>query len=446
MSTNPAIAAIRAPLADRDAVYPAAKQPDGTIFHAQDAPFATFICRIDPATQAHFWDPIAGGVASTGWPPYVVSTGDPAAPYALPSAAVAAALANGHGPANPVDVLIFPGTYAEAAELDLPGGINLVAFTGQNDGQTVISAPGAGVVVAGSGAATTTLAGLTLACPLTVLGAGSGSTFLRRCSVTGGTTMGNVHGAQLFLDLCTLTAPGGTAALTTSAGAVGAVARDAVVVAGAGAPALRLNGASSQFSGSAGLVTGQVVLGAGAAATFVGGKVATGVAGDLFQIGAGATVVLDRGVSINNVAGTRLASGPGTLSIRDLAAAGSQAVDPATLQSAASTVRVYTKLVVPVVGGTTVLTAAQVTEFDLVLLSGVGSTVQLPLTTTVPTGARVTIAWNSGTGANVNPTAPDKVAGAAGQAFGPSFSAATYQNDPSLGDWTQVATYSPPIG
>jgi hypothetical protein len=72
--------------------------------------------------------------------------------------------------------------------------------------------------------------------------------------------------------------------------------------------------------------------------------------------------------------------------------------------------------------------------------------VQLPLTTTVPAGKRVTIAWNSGTGATINPTAPDKIAGTTGQSYGASVSAATYQADPASGDWDQISTYIPPLG
>jgi hypothetical protein len=81
------------------------------------------------ALGARVWSPIGGaGLPSTGWGKYVVSpTGSvPSTLYATVTAAIAAALADGHDAADPAVILHLGGSTTE--DFTLPCGISLVAF------------------------------------------------------------------------------------------------------------------------------------------------------------------------------------------------------------------------------------------------------------------------------------------------------------------------------
>jgi len=81
-----------------------------------------------PATLTHAWLQIGGGSGTSGWWKYVVSPDvDINAPYTTIATAIADALAAGHGPASPIDILIMPAVqYVES--LTLRPGINLRAL------------------------------------------------------------------------------------------------------------------------------------------------------------------------------------------------------------------------------------------------------------------------------------------------------------------------------
>lgn len=89
-----------------------------TIFRATDTGDC-FILLLVGGVKA--WFPIAAG-GTLGLPKYFVSPapGEPTALYPTISSAIAAAVADGHGPNNPTVVLVYPGLYQENVVL-VPG-------------------------------------------------------------------------------------------------------------------------------------------------------------------------------------------------------------------------------------------------------------------------------------------------------------------------------------
>ncbi len=80
------------------------------------------------------WARVGGG-ASTGGKYFVSNQATPAALYTTISAAITAAVADGHNTANPAVILILPGTYTES--VTMRPGISLVGMGGVNNAGSV---------------------------------------------------------------------------------------------------------------------------------------------------------------------------------------------------------------------------------------------------------------------------------------------------------------------
>lgn len=420
-------------LAERDSLYPARVVAEGTFYHASDS-HDTFVLRIDAVSQVRFWDPVGGGAASDIWPPYVVSAGDPLAHYALPSAAVAAAVANGHGPANPATVLVHPGVYAEPAPLSLPGGIGVVALDDDANGQTVVAN---GVNVTGGGA--TTLDGMTFTGQVTVAaGAGAVALFVRKCALAAG-LVGSVAGLGSTVTLVdsSVSNAGGKSAVQMLPASNATLSADRSTLSdGTGATlAAQLDGPAThvlrrcRMTGAVETVTTALLDDCNV--TVVGANAAV-------QSTAAGVVTIRDGVYALGTGG--LTSGGVAVNARDFCVAGAPAVGAGTTTAALQTQRVFTRVTRTVGAGTLVLTVADLA--DEVFLAGVPGTVQLPQASTVPSGARTTFVWDSGGGMTFTPFAGNTVAGGASQALGIGIGGATFQSDPATG-WDQVGAFDP---
>lgn len=172
---------------------------------------------VTSALGVRTWEVLGGPGAPSllGWSRYVVSAqATPVAPYTTISAAIAAAVADGHTDAAPATVLVMPGAYTEAVTLQ--PGISVAALS-QATCQPEAAAPhGLDVTITGlvsfAGTGTVSLTGLRIVGRLNLSGAGAQTVTVRNCAVTPGagfmpTTITNTNAAtRLAFERCRVAA------------------------------------------------------------------------------------------------------------------------------------------------------------------------------------------------------------------------------------------------
>lgn len=114
--------------------FPTAKIPVGNFFFAKDDGPDGSLYFLSITGSVRSWKKIGG--SSAGWPKYVVSKGDPLAPYTTIQSAIDAAVGAGHDPTNPAVVLVHPGIYTENITASL--GVDLVSFDNELGRNTTI--------------------------------------------------------------------------------------------------------------------------------------------------------------------------------------------------------------------------------------------------------------------------------------------------------------------
>lgn len=190
---------------------------------------------VGPFTGVAVWELMGGPGAALGWPKYVVNVAgqQPVTPYQSIQAAIDDAVVDGHGFANPTQVLVFPGTYTETVTAEI--GIHIVGFEGCEPRDTVIAgqlviAPGAAVV--GGSLRIANMDIRPSAKPATVIsGVGRAAVLLSNCSILGDgreavTTSNTNVASELILRGCICAKVGavlaaGTALVRATVGVIG---------------------------------------------------------------------------------------------------------------------------------------------------------------------------------------------------------------------------------
>jgi hypothetical protein len=420
---------------------------EGTIFHD----FATGDCSIliflaGVAT----WDKLCSVPGPTGptgptgivqWPDYVVSKGDPVAPFTTISSAIAAALAAGHGSGNPAVILVHPGTYTE--NVQLRAGIPVVAFDNLSD---LVTGGANNTIIAGN---------------VTCAVADSGNFVLNGFTIEGSISCGAL--GSFLMNYITVILAGASDLLAVTAATSVQVSNSIFNNNGTGA-LVRMSGSESSF-----FAFGSTFLGANPQlailfnngfneldTSFVNGQIHVTNAGFVFITNTDTTVFgipqyqLDVNTSIQveggsfNMApeGNELISGTGTYSLNNVVSVSSRVLTANTLviTQPMTIVKQYSFFAF-----TTAASFAVTPDFDMVSLppSGGGATATLPDTRTAVVGRRLTLKNGNGSFAiTVNPAAGDTIDGAASYnlaAGGPPFHAVTFQCDTGNRDWKVVA-------
>lgn len=435
-------------IADRP--NPATVPTEGTIFHEKTTGNCSVL--VISAAGVHLWDQLCavpgptGPTGATGlvqWPKYVVSKGDPVAPFATISAAIAAAVAAGHGSANPATVLVHPGTYTE--NVTLRGGIAVVAF---DQSVNLVAGGSTNTTISGNVTCNAGDSGNFVLNGFFVLGTitdavASTNLFLSNISQTVGAIAGdmvsvNVSGVTLQIENSIFTNNGTGAYIRGGSGTL-IVAFDSFFL-GTNSQVGIVVGANSFINELFGcLVDGQIVLGANSFLE-VNASDCNAVTIPNFSLAAGSSVVVEGGSLSQNSAGVSIFSGSGSYSVNGVPSVNGFQSDTTITQTAPDLLLHSHTRSAPGSGAAFTLNA----NFDEFVLTPSGAaTAALPDTRATLNGQRITIKSANGAFAiTVNAAAGDVIDGAGSvtiAAGGPPFHAVQLQSVPALRKWDVVA-------
>ncbi len=179
----------------------------GSYFYATDG--GLYLCVGDPTTGIRRWDSVGGGSFGT-LPKYFVSPTSPAQPlaqYQTVQAALAAAVADGHGGAVHAVILVYPGTYTTAGPITLVDGIDIIGLGSYQGGDVVLAS---NVVSANDMSHGVTLRGLTITGNIELTGLLTQIVSLQECTITPAVAaaaieQNTVAATSITLDNCILT-------------------------------------------------------------------------------------------------------------------------------------------------------------------------------------------------------------------------------------------------
>jgi len=419
---------------------------EGTVFH--DKTTGSCAVLVIDAKGVHSWDPLCslpgptGPTGATGpvqWPKYVVSKGDPVAPFTTIQSAINAAATAGHGAASPATVLVHPGNYAE--NVTLHDGISVIAFD-----QTVnlFSGSETQTFITGNVTCNAVESGNFIINGVGVLGnitcaVAGGNLFLTNIAQTaaaGDLISINIANGYLQIENCVFTNNGAGVCIRGGSN-TSIVAFDSFFLQ-ANNQVCIVFGANVLHELFGCLVDGQMTL---AANGFLAHNVTdsnTSVI-PLFVLAMGSEVDVEGGSLSVNTAGVSVFSGTGTYLVNGVPSNGYQSDTTIVQTPPLLLLHAHTRSA-PASGAAFVINAS----FDEWVLTPTGAaTAALPDTRTTLNGQRITIKSANGAFAvTVNAAAGDVIDGAASTviaAGGPPFHAVTLQSVPALRKWDIVS-------